>query len=74
MRPELAPRILVVDDDEAVRESIGMVLRAAGYGDITTEIAPLGAFYYAEPYHQQYLAKNPRGYCPRHATGVSCRI
>ena len=47
---------------------------AAGYGDITTEIAPLGDFYYAEPYHQQYLAKNPGGYCPLHATGVSCQV
>ena len=46
----------------------------AGYGEITTEIAPLGDFYYAEPYHQQYLAKNPGGYCPIHATGVSCRV
>ena len=49
-------------------------LHTAGYGDITTEIAPLGAFYYAEPYHQQYLAKNPAGYCPLHATGVSCSV
>jgi peptide-methionine (S)-S-oxide reductase len=47
-------------------------LQDAGYGDITTEIAPLGDFYYAEPYHQQYLAKNPGGYCPLHATGVKC--
>ena len=39
-------------------------LQDAGYGDITTEIAPLGDFFYAEPYHQQYLAKNPAGYCP----------
>jgi peptide-methionine (S)-S-oxide reductase len=59
---------------EATRTSYGEALRAAGYGEITTEIAPLGAFYYAEPYHQQYLAKNPRGYCPLHATGVSCRV
>ena len=39
-------------------------LRAAGYGEITTEIRPLEQFYYAEDYHQQYLAKNPAGYCP----------
>ena len=45
-------------------------LTAAGYGRITTEIADAGPFYYAEPYHQQYLAKNPFGYCPIHATGV----
>ena len=59
---------------EATRATFGDALRAAGYGEITTEIAPLGDFYYAEPYHQQYLAKNPSGYCPLHATGVSCRV
>ena len=47
---------------------------AAGYGAITTEVAPLDHFYYAEPYHQQYLDKNPGGYCPIHATGVACTI
>ena len=47
-------------------------LSAAGYGTITTEIAPLGDFYYAEEYHQQYLAKNPGGYCGVDGTGVSC--
>jgi peptide-methionine (S)-S-oxide reductase len=41
---------------------------------VTTEIAPLHEFYYAEGYHQQYLAKNPYGYCPVHATGVSCPV
>jgi peptide-methionine (S)-S-oxide reductase len=46
----------------------------AGHGEITTEIAPAGAFYYAEPYHQQYLAKNPRGYCGLGGTGVSCPV
>ena len=49
-------------------------LGAAGYGSITTEIAPLGDFYYAEDYHQQYLAKNPNGYCGLGGTGVSCPI
>ena len=49
-------------------------LGAAGYGEITTEIAALGEFYYAEPYHQQYLAKNPNGYCGIGGTGVSCPI
>jgi peptide-methionine (S)-S-oxide reductase len=49
-------------------------LRAAGYGAITTEIGPAGAFYYAEPYHQQYLGKNPNGYCGLGGTGVSCPI
>ena len=47
-------------------------LNAAGYGEITTEIAPLGELYYAEEYHQQYLAKNPGGYCGVAGTGVSC--
>jgi peptide-methionine (S)-S-oxide reductase len=49
-------------------------LAAAGYGRITTEIEPLGTFYYAEDYHQQYLAKNPDGYCGLGGTGVSCPI
>jgi len=47
-------------------------LRSAGYGPITTEIEPAGTFYYAEEYHQQYLAKNPGGYCGLGGTGVSC--
>ena len=47
-------------------------LRAAGYGAITTEILPAPAFYYAEEYHQQYLAKNPGGYCGLGGTGVRC--
>ena len=49
-------------------------LKAAGYGAITTEIAPAETFYYAEPYHQQYLAKNPNGYCGIGGTGVSCPV
>ena len=49
-------------------------LAEAGYGDITTEIAPAGAFYYAEPYHQQYLEANPGGYCGLGGTGVSCPV
>jgi peptide-methionine (S)-S-oxide reductase len=49
-------------------------LKVAGYGAITTEIAPVGTFYYAEPYHQQYLAKNPNGYCGIGGTGVTCPI
>jgi peptide-methionine (S)-S-oxide reductase len=48
-------------------------LSAAGYGAITTEVLAAGPFYYAERYHQQYLDKNPNGYCPIHATGVTCR-
>jgi peptide-methionine (S)-S-oxide reductase len=58
----------------ATRDAFQPALSAKGYGDITTEIAPAGEFYYAEPYHQQYLAKNPNGYCPVHATGASCPI
>ncbi len=49
-------------------------LSAAGLGAITTEIAPIGPFYFAEDYHQQYLAKNPGGYCGLGGTGVSCPI
>jgi peptide-methionine (S)-S-oxide reductase len=49
-------------------------LSAKGYGPITTEIAEAGAFYFAEAYHQQYLAKNPRGYCGLGGTGVVCSI
>ena len=59
------------------REAYQPRLTAAGYGDITTEIRPAdeaGTFYYAEDYHQQYLDKNPGGYCPVHSTGVACPI
>ncbi len=49
-------------------------LDAAGYADVTTEIAPLDVFFYAEDYHQQYLAKNPNGYCGLGGTGVSCPV
>ena len=57
---------------QASAEMFGERLSAARYGEITTEIAPAGEFYYAEPYHQQYLAKNPNGYCGLGGTGVSC--
>ncbi len=50
------------------------VLTDAGHGQITTELAPAGPFYYAEDYHQQYLAKNPGGYCGLGGTGVSCPV
>ena len=59
---------------EASREAFQQRLSAAGYGTITTGIAPAGPFYYAEDYHQQYLAKNPYGYCPDNSTGVSCPV
>jgi peptide-methionine (S)-S-oxide reductase len=59
---------------EASKEVYGARLRAAGLGQITTEIIPVPTFYYAEDYHQQYLAKNPNGYCGLAGTGVSCPI
>ncbi|HZR96055.1 MAG TPA: peptide-methionine (S)-S-oxide reductase MsrA [Gaiellaceae bacterium] len=59
---------------EASRETFQAELAKAGYGEITTEIARAGAFYYAEPYHQQYLAKNPNGYCGLGGTGVACPV
>ncbi|MDQ3664790.1 MAG: peptide-methionine (S)-S-oxide reductase MsrA [Actinomycetota bacterium] len=55
---------------EASRDSYQKELTARGYGEIATAIAPLDRYWYAEDYHQQYLAKNPNGYCPIHATGV----
>jgi peptide-methionine (S)-S-oxide reductase len=58
----------------ASKETYQEQLRGAGYGDITTEIAEAGPFYYAEDYHQQYLAKNPGGYCGLGGTGVSCPV
>ena len=57
---------------EASRDAYQRQLTAAGYGAITTEILPAPEFYYAEDYHQQYLAKNPNGYCGLGGTGVSC--
>jgi peptide-methionine (S)-S-oxide reductase len=55
-------------------QAYGDSLKAAGHGSITTEICPADAFYYAEDYHQQYLAKNPGGYCGLGGTGVSCPV
>jgi peptide-methionine (S)-S-oxide reductase len=71
--------ILYTDDSqraaaEASRDMFQARLKEQGYGEITTEIAPLSEFYYAEGYHQQYLAKNPNGYCGLGGTGVSCPI
>jgi peptide-methionine (S)-S-oxide reductase len=59
---------------EASKAAFGAALAKAGFGPITTEIADAGPFYYAEAYHQQYLAKNPAGYCGLGGTGVSCPI
>jgi peptide-methionine (S)-S-oxide reductase len=69
--------IYTSDDDQmkaalASRDAYQKQLTAAGLGEITTEIAPAGPFYYAEEYHQQYLAKNVNGYCGLGGTGVSC--
>jgi peptide-methionine (S)-S-oxide reductase len=58
----------------AVAERFQASLTAARYGSLTTEIGPAGPFYYAEPYHQQYLAANPWGYCGLGGTGVSCPV
>jgi peptide-methionine (S)-S-oxide reductase len=71
--------IYVFDDDQAARAQASKrdfqrALDKAGYGAITTEILPAPAFYYAEEYHQQYLAKNPGGYCGLGGTGVSCPV
>ncbi|MGO9457823.1 MAG: peptide-methionine (S)-S-oxide reductase MsrA [Acidimicrobiales bacterium] len=63
--------------EEAARSALAdyeRAVTAAGYGPITTEIAPAGPFYYAEPYHQQYLAANPGGYCGLGGTGVACPV
>jgi len=59
---------------EASKAAFQRELAAAGYGAITTEILPASEFYYAEDYHQQYLAKNPDGYCGLGGTGVSCPV
>ncbi len=71
--------IYFLDDEqrraaETSREIFQRRLTEAGYPAITTEIAPAGEFYYAEGYHQQYLAKNPGGYCGLGGTGVSCPV
>jgi peptide-methionine (S)-S-oxide reductase len=59
---------------EVSRDVFQGELARAGYGAITTEITPAGPFYYSEPYHQQYLAKNPNGYCGLGGTGVACPV
>jgi peptide-methionine (S)-S-oxide reductase len=71
--------IFTCSDDQASLASSSQLayqaeLTAAGYGRITTEILPIRAFYYAEDYHQQYLAKNPGGYCGIGGTGVTCPV
>ncbi|HXE79519.1 MAG TPA: peptide-methionine (S)-S-oxide reductase MsrA, partial [Vicinamibacterales bacterium] len=59
---------------EATRDAYQRVLTDAGYGPITTEIREAPTFYYAEEYHQQYLHKNPHGYCGHGGTGITCPI
>jgi peptide-methionine (S)-S-oxide reductase len=59
---------------EASKAAFQAELARAGYGEITTELAEAGPFYYAEAYHQQYLAKNPNGYCGLGGTGVACPV
>jgi peptide-methionine (S)-S-oxide reductase len=59
---------------EASRDRYAAGLRDAGYGEITTELAPAGELFYAEDYHQQYLHKNPSGYCGIGGTGVACPV
>lgn len=59
---------------EASKDSYQQALKEAGYGDITTEILDAPEFYYAEDYHQQYLAKNPNGYCGLGGTNVACPV
>jgi peptide-methionine (S)-S-oxide reductase len=71
--------ILVADAEqravaEASKAAYQSSLTSAGFGQISTEIADAGEFFYAEDYHQQYLAKNPNGYCPDNGTGVSCPV
>ncbi len=71
--------IYTLDDEQGniavrARDTYQKALRAAGLGSITTEIEPLDTFYYAEDYHQQYLAKNPGGYCGIGGTGVTCPV
>ena len=62
------------DAAESSREMFQAKLSDSDFGEITTEIAEAGPFYYAEDYHQQYLAKNPNGYCGLGGTGVSCPV
>ena len=59
---------------ERIRDAFAERLGAAGFGGVTTEIVPVPEFYYAEHYHQQYLAKNPNGYCGLGGTGVACPV
>ncbi len=63
-----------LEEAHASRDAFQPVVKTAGYGAITTEIAPLGTFFYAEDYHQQYLDKNPGGYCNIGPNGMTCPV
>ncbi|MBA2464364.1 MAG: peptide-methionine (S)-S-oxide reductase MsrA [Nocardioidaceae bacterium] len=68
--------VLTTSDEQQVeaessRATYQQALAARGYGEVTTSVVPLTDYFYAEDYHQQYLAKNPGGYCPIHSTGVT---
>ena len=69
-----APSPEVLQAAQASRDRYQDRLTAAGYGRITTEVTEAPPFYYAEGYHQQYLAKNPNGYCGMGGTGVTCPV
>jgi peptide-methionine (S)-S-oxide reductase len=71
--------VYTADDDQmaaalASRDRFQQVLTGSGFGEITSDVEPLRDFYYAEDYHQQYLAKNPGGYCGLGGTGLSCPV
>ena len=61
-------------DANLIKESYNKVLSAEGLSEVTTEILPLKEYYFAEDYHQQYLAKNPNGYCGLGGTGLKCEL
>jgi peptide-methionine (S)-S-oxide reductase len=77
--PQYRSAIFYSDDAQAKaaqesKERYDLQLRKSGYPHITTEVTPAGPFYFAEDYHQQYLAKNPNGYCALGGTGVACPV
>ena len=63
-----------LDVAKRVRDDFQVEFTRSGFGEITTEIRPAAEFFFAEEYHQQYLDKNPHGYCPVHSTGVTCNV
>ena len=73
-KPSRSSAPLLQSAAEASRAAFQQALDQAGLGQITSEIAPAGPFYYAEAYHQQYLAKNPGGYCNHGPNGLTCPV